>query len=511
VEELAAVPEGEKPFPPGSYPLLIVGSGPGGLQLSYSLRLLGVDHAVISADEGPGGMFRRWPLFQRMLSWTKPFAPADRHSRQYERYDWNSLLGEEDELRGVQAEFMDGTSYFPSRQEMERGLTAFATRAGIAVRFGCRWEATRRDRDEFVVVTSDGEYRAPFVVFAVGVAEPWRPSSPGLDIVPHYAEMKDVEAYAGKSVFIIGKKNSAFEIATGLLPWARQVVLASPSPAKTSVETRSLVGIRARYVQPFEDNVLGGGVFIIEASIDSIARHGAGYEIKTRFSAGGGEHTFEADEVIAATGFQAPLLDLKDLGVSTFGQSGLPAQKAFWESASVNGIYFAGTITQGAAGLQKHGVPSNSGAVHGHRYNARVLAEHIARRHFQITPKRDELRADTIVDRLIDELTGVGGRGADIFHQRSYLVRVIRLASSGVADDGIQPLSHFLDVEGPDAIAATLEANAAGQIYPALYVRRDGAIDEHLLDPDPLLDFRTPEHRARIEAALKPWLGVGVA
>jgi len=511
MEELAAVPEGEKPFPPGSYPLLVVGSGPGGLQLSYSLRHLGVDHAVISADEGPGGMFRRWPLLQRMLSWTKPFAPADRRSRQYERYDWNSLLGEEEELRGVQAEFMDGTSYFPSRQEMEQGLTEFAKRGGIAIRFGCRWEATRHEGDGFVVVTSDGEYRAPLVVFAVGVAEPWRPGSPGLDLVPHYAEMEDAATYAGKSVFIVGKKNSAFEIATGLLPWAQRVVLASPSPAKTSVETRSLVGVRARYVQPFEDNALGGGVFVIDASIDSIARRGAGYEVKTHFSASGAEHTFEADEVIAATGFQTPLLDLPRLGVSTFGQSGLPAQSAFWESASLSGIYFAGTITQGAAGLKKHGVPANSGAVHGHRYNARVLAEHIARKHFGITPKREALRANAIVGRLLDELTGVPGRGADIFHQRSYLVRVISLDSSGVADDGIQPLSHFLDAEGPDAVAATLEANSSGQIYPALYLRHNGAIKEHLLDPNPLLDYRTPEYRAAAESVLKPLLGVGVA
>ena len=42
------------------------------------------------------------------------------------------------------------------------------------------------------------------------------------------------------------------------------------------------------------------------------------------------------------------------------------------------GIFFAGTISQGAAGLKKHGQPSNSGAVHGARYNARLLARHIA-------------------------------------------------------------------------------------------------------------------------------------
>ena len=70
-----------EPFPPGDYPVVVVGSGPGALQVSYSLSRLGVDHAVISADPSPGGMFRRWPFFQRLLSWTKPHAPAERGTR----------------------------------------------------------------------------------------------------------------------------------------------------------------------------------------------------------------------------------------------------------------------------------------------------------------------------------------------------------------------------------------------------------------------------------------------
>ena len=57
--------------------------------------------------------------------------------------------------------------------------------------------------------------------------------------------------------------------------------------------------------------------------------------------------TLEADEVIAATGFTCPLRDLPALGVATFGQSKLPAQTEFWESATLPGIFFAGTITQG--------------------------------------------------------------------------------------------------------------------------------------------------------------------
>src|SRR5439155_22817169 len=91
----------DRPFPPARYSLLVVGSGPGALQLTYSLRRLGVEHAVISQDSEPGGMFRRWPIFQRMLSWTKPYANHERGSTAYERYDWNSLLGDDDASRAI--------------------------------------------------------------------------------------------------------------------------------------------------------------------------------------------------------------------------------------------------------------------------------------------------------------------------------------------------------------------------------------------------------------------------
>ena len=47
-------------------------------------------------------MFRRWPHFQRLLSWTKPFAPVERASRAYQRYDWNSLLAEEADATALQ-------------------------------------------------------------------------------------------------------------------------------------------------------------------------------------------------------------------------------------------------------------------------------------------------------------------------------------------------------------------------------------------------------------------------
>jgi thioredoxin reductase len=501
---------GDKPFPPGRYPIVIVGSGPGGLQLSYSLTRLGVDHALISEESAPGGMFRRWPVFQRMLSWTKPFTGVERGTRPYERFDWNSLLADEEHDRALMAGIMDGTSYFPSRPEMQRGLESFTERTGIRVRYGCRWESTtivpspapgggQGGGEEFLLRTTEGEYRTPIAVFAVGVAEPYRPAVPGLEGVPHYGDFRPVETYKDRRVFIIGKQNSGFEIATGLLPWARQLVLASPSRTKLSVNTHTLVGVRARYVQPYEDAALAGGVLILDTSIEAVEKSGDGYRVRTR-SADGQELVVAADDVIAATGFVAPLRDLSALGVATFGQSRLPAQTPFWESATVPGIFFAGTISQGSQGLKKHGIPSNSGAVQGHRYNARVLARHLAESRFRKRLERPQIRRDQLLDYVLTELS----QGPELWHQRAYLARLVNLdPAGGITDEGILPLAHFLDSGGPDALALTLESSPEGGLYPVVYRRKDGNVTEHALDPDPMLDFRSPAHARQMGTILE--------
>jgi len=496
---VAAPATPERPFPPGDYPVVVVGSGPGALQISYSLRSLGVRHAVLSADEVPGGMFRRWPFFQRLLSWTKPFAPAEHGTRAYERWDWNSLLAQEPDARSIQPTLMDGSSSFPSRPEMEQNLRLFAERTQLEIRQGVQWTGTRVDGDRFVLETTDGEYRAQHPIFAVGVAQPWKPDSPGMELVAHYADTRPADTYAGKRIFIIGKQNSGFELASGLLQWARGIVLASPSPAKLSVNTYSLAGIRARYLQPYEDHAIGGGVGILNAAIESVQRSSGAFLVRIRRTDNSSELAVEADEVIAATGFTTPILDLPSLGVATFGQSQLPALTPFWESATVPGIYFAGTIGQASSGLKKHGLPANSGAVHGARYNARTLARHIASTRFGIELERPEVAPADVLPLLLEELT----RGPEVWHQRSYLARVLSVdPSAGIRDEGILPLAYFLDAGPPNAIAATLEADGTSAIYPAIYIRRDGQLSEHLMTPHPLLDYQTDDARKQLAEIL---------
>jgi hypothetical protein len=164
------------------------------------------------------------------------------------------------------------------------------------------------------------------------------------------------------------------------------------------------------------------------------------------------------------------------------------------------GIYFAGNVTQAAAGLRKHGVASASGTVSGFRYNARLLAEHIAEKHFGRRRTEPALPLEEVAPLLSEEVS----RSPELWAQKGYLARVVRRGPDGGAiDEGFRPLAAFLDEGTEDAIAVTVEMNGAGEIYPAAYLRRNGEITEDTCPPHPLNAFDGPGYRRHLDSLVR--------
>lgn len=148
-----AVAPPEPHFPPGDYDVVVVGSGPGGLQTSYCLSRLGIAHAVLSADDGPGGMFRRFPLFERLISWTHATADVPFESREYEAHDQNSLVADEPELRALISRHVAESHRRPAREEMAAGLRSRKLGSGPQCCTRCS-AGTSRHRAAAVVADS---------------------------------------------------------------------------------------------------------------------------------------------------------------------------------------------------------------------------------------------------------------------------------------------------------------------------------------------------------------------
>ena len=143
-----------------------------------------------------------------------------------------------------------------------------------------------------------------------------------------------------------------------------------------------------------------------------------------------GKLELDADAVIVATGFRMPLEPLAELDVATVADGRIPAQTPFWESISAPGVYFAGNASQGAHGMAKHGAAANSTSVNGFRYNARVLARHIAEEHLGIRHERPRLERGQVMTLVLAELA----RAPELWIQKGYLGRALTFGPAGIRD-----------------------------------------------------------------------------
>jgi putative flavoprotein involved in K+ transport len=198
-------PEVDAPRPGASVDVIVIGAGQAGLSVGYHLKKRGVRFVILDGAARIGDTWRkRWDSLRL-------FTPA-----------WL------DSLDGLP--FPAHSQYFPTKDEMGDYLELYARHFALPVRMGVRVDSVTRDRDIYVVETSEGAYRAPHVIVAMANYQrrkvPAFASELRADVVQlHSLEYKNPSALREGAVLIVGAGNSGAEIAIELAKRGHRVVM----------------------------------------------------------------------------------------------------------------------------------------------------------------------------------------------------------------------------------------------------------------------------------------------
>ena len=347
---------------------LIIGAGPAGLQLAYFLQCAGCDYLVLEGTDGAGSFFERFPRHRTLISINKTHTGYTPGEEVCLRYDWNSLISNE------QAEMSFGRynqCYFPPADVYVRYLKDFAKRFSLNIQYNTRVDTVSKDDMFYVRDISGNTWSSPCLVVATGTQLPYYPKVPGIELTEHYTEFTlDKDYYKDKRVLILGKGNSAFEMANYLTETAQIIHICSPQSVEFAWKTHYIADLRAVNNNFIDTYVLKAQNSILDADIDLIERKGSEYLVHLTFTHAGGQRGILAyDRVLSCTGFRFDdsIYD-ESCRPEMVIRNKLPAMTSEWESTNVKNLFFAGAIMQ-----MRDFHKTNSNVVHGFRNNIKAL------------------------------------------------------------------------------------------------------------------------------------------
>ncbi|MFI6925495.1 NAD(P)-binding domain-containing protein [Nonomuraea spiralis] len=346
---------------------LIIGAGPAGLQLSYFLQRAGADYVTLEREDAPGGFFRRYPRHRRLISLNKVHTGEKDREIQL-RWDWNSLLNDEPDVMFPHY----SQEYFPHADSLVRYLADFQRVHGLRVRYSTAVERVEKEEGgRFAVHAGDQVFRADCLIVATGWGGPHIPDIPGIELATGYEDVSIAgEDFADQRVLIIGKGNSAFETAQALLPHAAVIHLASPSPVRLAWTSKHPGHVRGQYgafLDSYWFKTLHG---VLECTVDRLWREDGGIKAAITYTLADGERALlDYDAVLRCTGFTMDTGLFGDSCRPALAPGGrMPAIRPDFQSADVDGLYFAGTLMQ-ARDFKR----ASSAFIDGFRYNLRSL------------------------------------------------------------------------------------------------------------------------------------------
>ena len=353
---------------------IIVGAGPAGLQMGYFLTNAQRDYLILEATAGAGAFFTEQPRHRTLISLNKRFNyfPEPEFNM---RHDWNSLLTEDYSLL-----FRDySKELYPHADDIVRYLNDFAEKYALKIQYNTRVSNIARDEaGRFVLTDTQGQqYRCARLLMATGALEPRIPAVEGIELAEGY-ETHDIDPtrFENKRVLIMGRGNSAFEVANHLAGYAAIIHIAMDNHTIKHAWQSHFVGDLRSINNTILDMVqLKALHFVVGFRVTKIARQEDGSllvsdeEELPHWKTPSTMHLNHVyDHVIRCTGWRYinPALFAPDVTPASDEKNKYPVLNACWES-SVPNIYYIGTAM---AGRDRKAA---SGFIHGFRYNIRTL------------------------------------------------------------------------------------------------------------------------------------------
>lgn len=319
-----------------TWDVIVIGAGQSGLAMGYYLKKSGLLFLILEAGGEAAGA---WPNYYESL---KLFSP-----------------GKFSSLPGLSLSTLKNE--YPSRNQIIQYLKDYASYFELPIAFHKRVEKVYKTSDGFQITTSSGEeYLSLNVVCATGsFNNPYIPEIEGLNKyrgkVLHSAQYKNTEPFLNKSVIVVGRGNSAVQIAIELSEVADSTLAArepiSFIPQKflgkdihfwfiiTGIDSFWKLGRKFAKNSSVID--LGGYKRRIKDGNPKVRKmFNSFYEEGVIWSDGSKE---KIDSVIFATGYRANTEFLKDIGV--LNNNGEPFHKN-GISTSISGLYFVGLPAQ---------------------------------------------------------------------------------------------------------------------------------------------------------------------
>ncbi|CAF1181873.1 unnamed protein product [Adineta steineri] len=371
----------------------IIGAGPAGLQLGYFLQKAKRDYIIYEKTSQAGSFFVDYPRHRRLISINKRNT-GEKNQKFNLRHDWNSLLSDNEQLRFTHR----SKQLFPSADLMVDYLNDFHRYYNLHIQFNTTIQNLKPISKHTTTCTSkdcsysmiprfqmndqhEYPYTCGIVIVATGLNIPNIPPIVGIDLTTGYENLSlNVDEFENQSILILGRGNSAFEVAQHIYDATNFIHMISRSRVRNAYATHYVGDLRAINNELLDTYQLKSLDALIEIDLmnhELLQRSIDGrIQLKRKqsdmiTSIHERQETTIYDRVIRCLGFKFdnsiwhPDIQMEE----NLGRTKkYPKIRYDYQSFNHDHLYFAGTLTH-SIDFRK----SSGGFIHGFRYTVQAL------------------------------------------------------------------------------------------------------------------------------------------